>query len=33
MFIEFVFKKREPIVVAASNVFEACERVMKVSSS
>lgn len=23
------FKKREPIVVAASNVFEACELVMK----
>lgn len=23
------FKKREPIVVAASNVFDACERVMK----
>jgi hypothetical protein len=23
------FKKREPIVVAASNIFEACERVMK----
>lgn len=23
------FKKRESIVVAASNIFEACERVMK----